>query len=374
MKLLRTGSHPFVAAFVSVAAAGFAFGIVLPVTSVILEELDTATPLTGLMATAMFAGIALGAPLVGRCIELNGLRTTITGGLLAAGLTMAALALGIHVPAWFALRFCMGVAFSAVFTSCETLINRFSTERNRGRNLGLYGFAFSLALMAGPAGLWLLQFGAWVPFLLTGCVLLAAAALAGMTVPSAQEQTPDLKFNLGFLKRLRVSLAAMAMCGFMEGALLALIPIFSLRVGFSELQTGLLLFGFMLGHGGLTPVIGIVGDRIGLRRVLVLTYLLGTAAFFCIICLPVTMWLLVPLVLAGASVGALYPLGVGLLGELLSSDELPRGNAMTTFCYGAGSVAGPFLPALLMHFTAPGSLFYLAAALYVTVLVCMLKQ
>ena len=74
---------------------------------------------------------------------------------------------------------------------------------------------------------------------------------------------------------------------------------------------------------------------------------------------------------AGASVGALYPLAVGLIGEVLESNELPRGNALTTFAYGIGSIVGPFVPALVMHVTVPKSLFVIAAILYGIVLVTM---
>jgi MFS family permease len=363
---------PFAAVLCAIAAGGLGFGVVLPVSSVVLEGLHVITPLIGLMATIMFAGIALGAPLVGRCIELYGLRVTLTGGLLGAALTMLALSTTTALPAWFVIRFAMGVSFAAIFTSCETVINRISTEKNRGRNLGLYAFAFSLALMAGPVGLWLLQFGAWAPFLATGMVCLLVALLAYGAIPSFQEKAPTISFTRAFLLKLRVSLTAMVLAGLAEGALLALIPLFALREGFTPLETGILLFAFMLGHGGLTPLIGMAGDRMGLRRVLLLTYILGCVCFSALFFLPTSMALfvwLVWLLLGGAAVGALYPLGVGLLGEILPSDELPRGNAMTTFCYGSGSVVGPFIPALVMHVAAPRSLFVLVAVLYIAALI-----
>ena len=72
-----------------------------------------------------------------------------------------------------------------------------------------------------------------------------------------------------------------------------------------------------------------------------------------ILFVPANMSLTVLLSLAGASVGALYPLAVGLIGEVLASKELPRGNALTTFAYGVGSIIGPFIPALIMHVTVP---------------------
>ena len=75
---------PMYACFVAIFTAGFGFGIVLPVSTVVLEGMRVATPMIGFTATVMFAGIALGAPLVGRSIELLGLRRTLTIGMLLA--------------------------------------------------------------------------------------------------------------------------------------------------------------------------------------------------------------------------------------------------------------------------------------------------
>ncbi|MBW1823713.1 MAG: MFS transporter, partial [Deltaproteobacteria bacterium] len=119
------------------------------------------------------------------------------------------------------------------------------------------------------------------------------------------------------------------------------------------------------------PLIGILADRVGLRRILALVYGLGTISFIVILLFPAYMTLTILLILAGASVGALYPLAVGLIGEVLSSSELPRGNAMTTFAYGIGSIIGPLFPALIMHVTVPKSLFVISAILYIIVLVVM---
>jgi MFS family permease len=118
-------------------------------------------------------------------------------------------------------------------------------------------------------------------------------------------------------------------------------------------------------------VIGALGDRIGLRRVLGFTYLLGAVSLIAVLMFPDTMLLTSILVVCGASVGALYPLAVGLLGMELTSAELPRGNALTTFCYGLGSIFGPLVPALIIHITVPGSLFVVTAGLYVIVLISM---
>jgi len=366
--------HPLPALFVAVFASGFGFGIVLPLSSVILEARQTPTPLIGLTATAMFVGMALGAPLSGRAIELYGIRRTLTAGLCAAGCLLTALGLWVALPAWLLLRLLMGMAFASVFTSSETLINRLSTDQTRGRNLGLYAFAFSLSLMIGPVGLWLLDFGIWLPFLAAGAFCAGAGVLAAAAIPPVREEPCAVRLDVSFLRRILLSVITMLMAGFMEGALIALIPVYALRTGFDAGQTGLLLFAFMLGHGGLPPVVGIIGDRVGLRRVLAFVYGLGSLSCLAVLACPGDMRLAILLALAGSSVGVLYPLAVGLLPGALSSAELPRGNAITTFCYGLGSIAGPFVPSLIMHVSVPQSLFAVAAALYITVLLWMLRR
>jgi len=371
---MRNHIAQLVAVLVAVFTAGFGFGIVLPVTSVVLEGMSVPTPMIGFTATAMFIGVALGGPLAGRAIELFGLKKTLTGGLFCASLSMGALGAWVSLPPWIALRFILGISFACVFTSCETLINRLCTDENRGKVLGFYAFAFSLSLMLGPIGLWLLKIGIWAPFLAAGIISCAASACVLKSIPHVAEDPSGLSFDLHLVRRIWVSLSTMLMAGFMEGALITLIPIYTLRYGFSPDQTGILLFSFMLGHGGMPPVIGIVGDRVGLKRVLSMTYCLGTVTFAAILFFPHSMALTLMLVLGGASVGALYPLAVGLLPGVLTSAELPRGNAMTTFCYGIGSIVGPFFPAVIMHVTAPKGLFVIAALLYGIVLVTMGSQ
>ncbi len=138
-------------------------------------------------------------------IELFGIKRTLSGGLLCNALLMVCLGLYISLPYWFVIRFIMGVAFASVFTSCETLINRISNAQNRGRNLGLYAFAFSLSLMIGPAGLWLLKFGTLTPFAITGAISFASALIAFFMLPSIQEKSPDIKFDLSFLRKIKLS-------------------------------------------------------------------------------------------------------------------------------------------------------------------------
>ena len=371
---MRLHALPLVNAILAVFTVGLCWGIIIPVTSVILEGNGIPTPLIGFTATAIFIGMAVSSPFVGRWIERFGIKPVVFAGLSGSGVLMIILALFTSVPLWIAFRFVLGITFSAVIISSEILINRVSTEDNRGRNLGLYAFAFSFSLMVTPLALWLLKFGLGVPFIIGGAVCLIASFLITLTMPGMQEVPSALPPALRLFQRISLSLVTNCVAGFMEGALIALIPLYTLREGFDEAQTGILIFAFLLGHGGGPPFIGILADRLGLRRILGLVYGLGTAAFMFILICPLRMGLAFPLLLAGMSVGALYPLAVGLIGERLQSSELPRGNAMITSAYGVGSILGPVVPALIMHVSVPQSLFIIAAVIYTAVLLVMRLQ
>lgn len=361
---MRRSLNPLPAVLLATFISGFAFGVVLPIASVILEEKRVATPLIGLAATMMFVGWVFGSPLAARFITRHGLRITLSLGILITGAAMILHSLCVSLPLWCALRCAIGVASASVFTSCETLINRISTEQNRGRNLGLYGFAFSLSLMIGPFGLWLLQFGTWVPFTVSGVFCCCVAPVMFAVIPPMPETPRPFTLALPFIRRIWVSLTPMFMAGFAEGALISLLPLYTLREGFTEAQTGLLLFAFMAGHGVFQPLAGVIADRVGLKQGLLGVYLLGTASLLVMLFFPIQMEIAGILLLVGASVGALYPLAVGLLAELVTSAELPHGNALTALCYGIGSIVGPLLPALIMHVSGAKSLFAVCAVLY----------
>jgi MFS family permease len=372
---MKLKTLPLIDAIIAVFTVGLCWGIIIPVTSIILEGKAVATPVIGIMASAIFVGMALGSPGAGKLIERFGIKPILRGGLFLSGFFMVMLAVFTSVPAWIAVRCALGISFGAVIISSEVLINRCSSDENRGRNLGLYAFAFSFSLMITPIALWLVTFGTGVPFISGALACFAAALSMRMPIRAERDKQSAAPSRIQRLfTRISLSLLTNFIAGFMEGSLIALIPLYTLREGFSASQTGILLSGFMIGHGGGPPVIGLLADRIGLRRVLAIVYILGFAVFMVILTSTFRMGLIVPLLLAGMSVGALYPLAVGLIGERLPSDDLPRGNAMITSAYGVGSILGPFIPAIIMHETTPRSLFIISAFLYMVVLIIMTFQ
>jgi MFS family permease len=357
---------PLLPVFVAIGAAGFTLGLILPVTTVVLEGMAVSIPLIGFIGNLVSLGMLAGSFFVGRAILNYGVRAVLGAGLLLTVVAVGALSLWLYLPYWVLLRFIVGIGMAGVFTASETLINRSCNEGNRGRTLGLYGMAFSLSFMFGPVGLFMLNYGYRLPFIAGALVCLLPALIV---LRFLRLSGPELPVEKGtgkiLLRRISLSLSTMLLAGFMEGALLVLIPLYTLRQGFSMGETGVLLFCFLLGHGCIPLVAGIACDRWGFPRTLSAVIMVGIPAFLLVPFTSQYVALLMLFVVCGASVGPLYPLSIGLLANELTPTELPRGNAMTTFCYGLGSVLGPVVPALVMHFTGVSSLFLVAAFVYI---------
>ena len=366
--------RPVLPVFLAIGAAGFTLGLVVPVITVVLEELSVSAPLIGLTATVMALGTMTGSLFVGRAIRDYGARAVIGTGLFLTALSVGALSLWFYIPFWLLLRFIMGVALAAVFTASETMINRNSRVEDRGRTLGLYGMAFSLSFMFGPLGLMMLHFGIWLPFIAGALVCLVPALLFLRSLPGTMLKTPEAgRKGTIIIRHISLSLSTMFLAGFMETALLVLIPLYTLRQGFSTGETGLLLFFFLVGHGCMPLLSGIAADRWGFPRTLAAVITFGIPAFTLVPYVSNMYLLVLLLIVCGASVGPLYPLSIGLLANILTYDELPRGNAMTTFSYGLGSVLGPIIPAFVMYFTGVSALFLVAALVYIIFLTVWLS-
>ena len=358
--------RPLLPVFVAIGAAGFTLGLILPVTTVVLEEMAVSTPLIGFVGNLVSLGMLAGSFFVGRAILDYGVRAVLGAGLLLTVVAVGALSLWIYLPYWVLLRFILGIGMAAVFTASETLINRCCNEGNRGRTLGLYGMAFSLSFMFGPLGLFMLHYGYRLPFIAGALVCLVPTLIVLRFLPLSGAELP-IKKGTGkiLVRRISLSLSTMLLAGFMEGTLLVLIPLFTLRQGFSMGETGVLLFSFLLGHGCMPLATGFACDHWGFPRTLSAVVMGGIPAFILVPFTSQYIALILLFVVCGASVGSLYPISIGLLADVLTPTELPRGNAMTTFCYGLGSVLGPVATAFVMHFIGVSSLFFVAGFVYI---------
>jgi MFS family permease len=334
--------------YLALASMGwaFSFGLGAPLAGLWLRDAGYNAEAIGLNNSAYYFGVAVASffvPLLMRRAN----RLCVAGGMLLDAATVA-LFPWCHGPAvWLVLRASSGVGTALSLIPMETLVNHDAPPNRRARHFAVYAVSVALGIALGNvAGLQLYHDHPRLAFALGGLVTLLATALALRGVPARDVQSEEgaqegdtppispatfLGFGTGWAQ------------GFLEGATFSFLSIYLLWLGYSHKGVsglvGTLFVGVVLAQ---LPVAWLA-DRLGRLRIVIGCHailLVGlVATSFCQAPVP----LAVCLFLLGACCGALYPLGLALLGERVPSAGLARANAWYLACNCAGSLTGPWL-------------------------------
>ena len=363
----RAGKHPFAILAMllgTTVALGLAIGLFTPLLAGRLDRTGVSPLVNGMTSTVMYLAIGLGALLAGRLIKRHGVRAVFLAGAVGLGLSATAFPAFPSLVAWFVIRAFAGGFAALFFVSTEVAVGLVGDPAKRGRNLALYGVAFSVGFSSGAASWPLLDpLGEWTPFLAVCGVCLVAAALGPFLFPDAH---PPLRDRPERRKHPRLGLRSPLITGFSygfcEAVVTALMPVYGSRIGFSNATVGGFLV-LIVGSGLVTHIpVGMSADRVGpmpLTRAAAVVALVG-------VCLPLlhlqTATLVVCCILAGVGVGSLYTLGLAEVGRRVDAQNLAAANARFTSAYGLGSVLGPVFGGLAMMVLGPQGFFWSLAA------------
>ncbi|QDB98989.1 MFS transporter [Mesorhizobium sp. 8] len=347
-----------IAAISSISVVGIAIGLGMPLLSVILESRGHSASMIGLNTAvagiASIAGAPLATPLASRIGVAWAMLLMIAAGAVAF--------VGFHfAPAfwmWFPLRVLLHVSLTILFILSEFWISTSAPPSRRGLVLGVYATVLSLGFAAGP---WLFAHLGSTGFLPFG-VTVALVAVAAVPVLAARNESPPIRAEgeetsgfLHYIWLVPTATAAVLVFGAVETGGFALFPVYGNRIGYSEADAALLLTMIGLGNVLLQIPIGMISDRVGDRR-----YLLLLCAFVGLIgtvFMPLFAqnWHLMATLLFvwGGVVAAMYTVGLAHLGSQLSGHELASANAAFVLCYGVGMVLGPQAIGIGMDIAGP---------------------
>jgi MFS family permease len=150
--------------------------------------------------------------------------------------------------------------------------------------------------------------------------------------------------------------------GFLEGGMVALLPIYLLSVGLSHEMASWLMGGLMVGVILAQAPLAWLADRLGRALVLVGCSLAALLGISCLLWTGGVAWLALWLFVAGACSGALYPLGLALLGERTPAAGLSRAGAWFLAINCAGSITGPAVTGLAMRLFGQKAMFVAGGA------------
>ena len=375
----------FTAAFASIIAIssiGVAIGLSFPLLSLILEQRGYSAIIIG--ANAASAGVAAMAAvwLVNPMVNRLGVINT----MLACAVIASACMIGFHLfdqlAAWFALRIVFSGALTLSFVLSEFWINSAASERQRGLMLGIYATVLSIGFGIGPGILALTGSGGALPFAIGAAIILVSC----LPVLFARRREPVLGDSLGsssgFLKYVLIvplATGAVAVFGAVEQSILAIVPVYGQRLGYTETGTAVLLMVFAAGNVGLQIPLGIASDRVRDRRVIL--YLCGIIGVAGALLLPVVINPTAPvwpawtvLFVWGGVISGLYTVGLAHLGSRLSGGDLAQANAAFVFCYTIGMILGPQLSGIAMEAVPPHGFAWCVAAFFAAyLLLCIVR-
>lgn len=355
---------------------GVSLGLFNPLMSTFMEQQQVSQIWIGINSTVYFLAIALTTPIVNLLLRRWGIRPVLLLGLLLMGLSGSAFPLTEQLSLWFILRIIMGFGVCSVLIGGQTALNHFSHESSRARVSGLYFLAMGLGFIIGPAlGPRLYSISPPLAFLLGGGV----NAIAFIVVMYYLRQkiilaTSTNSLLLPLLKQFKFPIHGAFAYGMAEATLITLYPVFLLRQNYTVEQMGLTLSVFVLGSLVSTVPVTNLADR--WNKVSVLLGCVGTGIIASLgLTIMNNYWLILMFsLLAGASIGPVYPLCLALLGQQVKSSDLGAGTALFTTTYSLGNATGPILSALMMEVLGDRFIFSAFIPIYIALLLRMLAK
>lgn len=322
-------------------------------------------------AAVQFAGIAIVSLVATRFIPMLGILGSIGAGLVLVAIALIGLPLWRDYTAWCALRFLLGIGNALLFTAGDTWINQILDDRVRGRWMGIYTTVGMAGWAVGPVvGASLDPETAW-PFLIGLSSVLITSALLLPTRRLTFTFPVEDRAHSGIGRLMIVFLAAptvlmsSAMFGILEGGLQSFAHLYTMDVLGEEFrQTGYaVIWVGSVGAIFFQYPVGWLADRVHRG------WLLVGCVFVIAACLAPLPWLLhggagpwwtAPglllwsvIVVWGGAMGAVFTVGITLLGQRFRSVDLVAANAVFSLLFGIGGMAGPLMVGMSMDEFGP---------------------
>jgi MFS family permease len=360
-------SKAFWAIYISVAISYLGVGLVAPLIAIVLSEYNANSFIIGLVGTTMFAAFTLASFPVGTVTDRVGPKPILVGGLIVYGASIMLFAVIRDIKLFFIARAIEGVGAAAISVATETMISRLSNPNERAQRMSYYALSVGAGWAMGPmAGTLLFGIRTELPFIACFAFSLLAALLATASIPSTtstDHHIPEITKKLSL--KIFVPISAGALYGYLMSSLVTLFPIYlKALLSVAETEMGGIITAVIIGTILSQIPIGRAADRFGKRRTLLVCSVLLTVVFTVMTFHTNWRYFLITGAFAGALAGSFYPIGLAMIGGLVSKERLGAANSLFSLAFGIGSLTGPALSGLAMsYFDNPKWLFYLPVIL-----------
>lgn len=338
----------------------FGMSFVAPLIPLLLDGLGASSATIGQIATTYFLSFTITTSFLGRWIDRTGSKKIITIGLLIFGLAIFIMPFVPGPWYFYLIRVFQGIGSAFLFAPTEAAINILSSPEKRGSNMGLYGLVFAVGFAIGPAiGTALYAVSVSAPFIFAAlsCLLAVVVLIVGFEETVIPIKKTEGSF-FGLLNLLKIPLTAAACYAVVEISIGTFLSLYLDALDISGAPLGIVFTFFAVG-GAVSPFpAGKIADKWGKRPMLkACGFILAAVTFsfnffqgywdICFLSCGI-----------GMIAGALYPVALALIGELIPPDKMGTANASFSFFYGIGSIVGPLITGWVLQISSIEYLFY----------------
>lgn len=344
---------------------GVTYGLTSPLIALELTRRGHGEFVIGLNASMQALGVLTVALWLPRATSAFGMHRVLLLALLAVAAVLCAFPMLSWLWMWFPLRYALGIGSESVMVTTETWTSQLSDDARRATHMAAYTATVSIGMALGPLLLAHVGSGDAVPFLFAAAlVAIAMVTTARVRVAPLDATAPTSPIGLRTLMRdAPVALAATALNAALETAGLSFLPLYAMKLGWSERDATSLISTLLIGAIVLQLPIGWLGDRVDRRRLVLLfgaLSALGALVWPFAIATPPVAYALM-FVWGGVFVG-IYTLMVAIVGSRYRGSALVGAYAGMSVAFGAGALAGPMLAGLAMAGMLHGLPLFAAAA------------
>ncbi len=364
-----------------VSISGFSQGMLLPLISVIFETDGVSSTLNGLNATGLYIGTLLISPFIEHPLRKYGYKPVIIAGGALVFLSLAMFPLWKSVLFWFTLRMLIGIGDHALHFSTQTWITSSTSHKNLGKSMSIYGLSFSMGFAVGPLFVPLIKISEVLPFIVSSALCLVAWSLVffvrnerpDVMKGNAGEESSLTRYKLAF-KYAWIAFLPPFVYGFLESSLNALFPVYALRKEFDVSMVSLILAAFSVGAILTQLPLGILGDKVGRRKVILTGLLCGSVLFaLCSFFEHYAHIVVFFFAITGMCIGSMFSLGITYMADLTPKELLPTGNLLCGIFFSMGSLSGPFLGGIFLQAVENISFLLLISAMLLLIFMIILS-
>jgi len=328
----------------------------------------------GVTSAALWAGMLVGLIVAGQLTRKFGFRMTLLFGVAMSSLSFALMPL-INWHLWAMPAAAIGFGMGLRWIALETWLYSLVPTDARGRIVGIHETLLGIAAILGALLIVVIDTSKPDAFWIAAAVMLIGVfPLAFATSITARTDESQTRFSLKIKYWLGFGAIVAGLGGYVEGSLLALLPVYSADLGLTAKDAAWLLTTFQIGAMAFQFPIGWMADHYGLIKTTKLCAAVAFASLLFIISIDQTLQtILVAIFILGGVIAGTLSLGIIWAIHNNTGAALTHRVRQVSIVYTILSATGPFISGFVVGHIGSVSLFWQQLVVVLVILVVSIR-